>query len=207
LWRACPAEGSVRKSNGGGPVNRVLAVVGSPRRKGNTHLLVERLLEGVETEGGVGEMLFLADLTIKECNGCHGCWKTGRCSKKDDMSRVYERIEESDAIVFGTPVYWYGPTALMKGFVDRFVYFNCPENRHGTRGKKAALVVPFEEDDLKTSAPLVDFFQRSLGYLEMDLVGQILVPGVTLKGEVRRKTGPMEEAFELGRRLGKGPTL
>lgn len=182
-------------------MNRVLGVVGSPRRKGNTHLLVERLLEGVEKEGGAGEMLFLADLSIKECDGCHRCWKTDVCAKKDDMSALYEKITAGDAVVFGTPVYWYGPTALMKGFVDRFVYFNCPEHRHGTRGKKSALVIPFEETDMSTAAPLVDFFQRSLGYLEMELVGQLLVPGVTLKGEVRKKTGPMEEAFELGRRL------
>ncbi len=183
-------------------MNKVLGVVGSPRRKGNTHLLVEHLLEGVEKEGGAGETLFLADLTVKECDGCHRCWRIGRRAKRDDMSGLYEKIASSDAIVFGTPVYWYGPTALIKGFIDRFVYFNCPENRHGTRGKKGALVIPFEEKDLNTAAPLVDFFRRSLNYLEMELVGQILVPGVTLKGEVRREKGPMEEAFELGRRLG-----
>jgi hypothetical protein len=165
------------------------------------------VLEGVDKEGGVGEMLFLADLTVKECDGCHGCWKTGKCTKKDDMSCLYGRIAESDSLVFGTPVYWYGPTALMKGFIDRFVYFNCPETRRGIRGKKAVLVVPFEEEDPMTAAPLVEFFERSLRYLEMDLVGQVLVPGVTLRGEVRRRAAVMEEAYALGKRLcrmGKG---
>lgn len=117
------------------------------------------------------------------------------------MNDVYPKIVESTAIVFGTPVYWYGPTALMKGFVDRFVYFNCDANRAGVSGKNAALAVPFEEDDPATAALLVTFFQRSLDYLDMRLLGQVIVPGVALKGDVRKKGASLSEAFELGRRL------
>jgi hypothetical protein len=108
---------------------KVLGVVGSPRKNGNTHILVSRILEGAEKQGAAAETIFLNDLNIRECNGCHACWRGKRCSKKDDMRDIYPKIIESDVIVFGTPVYWYGPTALMKGFMDRFVYFNCPENR------------------------------------------------------------------------------
>jgi multimeric flavodoxin WrbA len=182
---------------------RVLGVIGSPRKKGNTHILVDAMLQGAAAEGAAAETLFLNDLRILECDGCHACWKSGRCAKKDDMNDVYPKIVESTAIVFGTPVYWYGPTALMKGFIDRFVYFNCDANRQGVRGKNAALAVPFEEDDPQTADPLVTFFQRSLGYLEMRLVGQVIVPRVTLRGEVRKKGAALSEAFELGRRLAK----
>ena len=55
------------------------------------------------------------------------------------MAEVLPRLAESDALIFGTPVYWYGPTALMKAFLDRFVYFNCPQNRPQMRGKGAVL--------------------------------------------------------------------
>ena len=103
------------------------------------------------------------------------------------MPELYERLIESDVIVLGTPVYWYGPTALMKGFVDRLVYFNCPENRAKIRGKSAVIVVPYEDDSYETSRLIEEFFEKSLAYLEMKLAGKIIVPGVGAKGDVTKK--------------------
>ena len=119
------------------------------------------------------------------------------------MNRIYPRIIENDAIIFGTPVYWYGPTALMKGFIDRFVYFNCPENRAKIKGKPVALAVPFEEEDPQTAALLKAFFEKSLGYLEMNLIGAILVPGVTRKGEIKEQETKLHEAYTLGKKLAR----
>jgi multimeric flavodoxin WrbA len=183
--------------------NTILGVVGSPRKKGNTHTLVSRILEGAAAGGAATETLFLGDLDIRECDGCHVCWKGRQCSKKDDMNKIYPKIIQSDIIVFGTPVYWYGPTALMKCFIDRFVYFNCPENRAAIKGKSAIIAVPFEEEDPKTADLLVKFFKKSLQYLEMKLIGKILVPGVGSRGDILRKPGSLEEGYELGRRLAK----
>jgi NAD(P)H-dependent FMN reductase len=182
-------------------MSHILGVVGSPRKQGNTHVLVERIVNGARNEGKTGEIVFLNGLQIRECDGCHVCWKGKGCSKKDDMNGLYEKIASSDAIIFGTPVYWYGPTALMKGFVDRLVYFNCPENRPKIRGKAAALAIPFEEEDMEVAAPLLAFFDKSLSYLEMRMAGAIVVPGVTLRGEVLKKEDCLEEAFQLGRML------
>lgn len=183
--------------------NTILGVAGSPRKRGNTHTLVSRILEGAVAEGAAAETLFLGDLDIRECDGCHVCWKGRQCSKKDDMNKIYPKIIQSDIIVFGTPVYWYGPTALMKCFMDRFVYFNCPENRAKIRGKSAVIAVPFEEEDPKTADLLVKFFKKSLQYLEMKLIGKILVPGVGSRGDILRKPGSLEEGCELGRKLAK----
>ena len=180
---------------------QVLGVVGSPRRNGNTHVLVEAILEGAKERGAGVETLFLDELTIRECDGCHACWKGKPCPKDDDMNAVYPKLIASDAIVFGTPVYWYGPTALMKAFIDRLVYFNCPEHRERIRGKAVAIAVPFEEENPDTGAPLVDFFERCFHYLEMRLVARLLVPGVTRRGEVRSKADRLAEARAIGRRL------
>ena len=98
-----------------------------------------------------------------------------------------------------TPVYWYGPTALMKAFIDRLVYFNCPEHRPHIRGKRAAIVIPFEETDPATAAGTVDFFEKCFAYLEMKMAGRLIVPGVTRRGEVRSREAAMSEAFNLGR--------
>ena len=186
-------------------MKKILGIMGSPRRNGNTHILVSKILEGAESEGARGDILFLNDLAIQECNGCHVCWEGKECSKDDDMNSIYPKIIESDAIVFGTPVYWYGPTALMKGFIDRFVYFNCPENRKKIRGKPAVLAIPFEEEDPQAAALLKAFFEKSLQYLEINLIGTILVPGVSQKGEIIEKEAKLQEGYELGKKLARLP--
>jgi multimeric flavodoxin WrbA len=181
---------------------KILGIIGSPRKNGNTHVLVSRVLDGARDEGAETEAILLGNLKIEECNGCHACWKGNHvCSKHDGMKDLYPRIIESDAIVFGTPVYWYGPTAIMKCFIDRFVYFNCPDNRNKIRGKTAVIAVPFEDETLETSNLVVDFFERSLSYLEMNLVERILVPGVTKRGEVHNRKQIMDECYELGQKL------
>lgn len=179
-------------------MKKILGIAGSPRRNGNTHILVKKILEGAEDNGAKTDIIFLDDLEIKECIGCHACWKGKDCSRKDDMNKLYPKITENDIIVFGTPVYWYGPTALMKAFIDRFVYFNCPENRKNIRNKPVVIAVPFEEKSMETAAPVVDFFERCFKYLELRFTGKIIVPGVTIRGEIIDIKNYMDEAYKLG---------
>jgi len=185
---------------------RVLAVVGSPRKNGNTHILVSKIAEGAAENGAVVDELLLGELSINECDGCHACWKGRHCSKNDDMRGLYPRISSSDIIIFGTPVYWYGPTALMKAFIDRFVYFNCPENRKKIQGLSAVIAVPFEEDDPDMASGVIGFFRKSLAYLEIRLLGEITVPGVGEKGAIRRKEKYLQKACDLGRTLARPHT-
>ena len=186
-------------------MTKVLIVVGSPRKGGNTEILTSRIAEGAASAGASVETIRLADLEIRECDGCHACWRGRPCSKDDDMRDLYARIGACDIVVFGTPVYWYGPTALMKAFIDRFVYFNSPANRPLVRGKRAAAAVVLEETHEETWRPVVEFFQKSLAYLEMNLAETIVVPGVGDKGAIRREAQRLEEAYRLGIRLATEP--
>ncbi|MGB7538574.1 MAG: flavodoxin family protein [Anaerolineales bacterium] len=179
---------------------KVLGIVGSPRKKGNTHLLVSRILEGAQSAGAETELLLLNDLTIRECDDCHVCWSGKPCARNDDMNAVYPRIAASGVLVFGTPVYWYAPTALMKCFIDRFVYFNCPANREMIRGKSAILAVPFEEENPETAALVTAFFEKSLAYLEVNLIGSVIVPGMGRRGQILEQPARLAEAYELGKR-------
>ena len=182
-------------------MRRILGIVGSPRKNGNTEILVSGILEGAADGGAETELVRLAELRIGECDGCHACWRGRGCSKKDDMIALYPKIAACDGLVFGTPVYWYGPTALCKAFLDRFVYFNSPKHRALIRGKKAALAVPFEEKDPSAALPLIQMFEKSFAYLEMELAGRILAPGAGRKGAVRSDRRLLAEAFALGRSL------
>jgi multimeric flavodoxin WrbA len=182
-------------------MKKILAVMGSPRKGGNTDLLIRKLAEGAKSKGAQVDTIQLAGLDIRECDGCHVCWKGKPCCKRDDMLDLYQKISESDVIVFGTPVYWFGPTAIMKAFIDRFVYFNCPENRAKIKGKAAVTIIPFEDDDLDTVRPLVELFEKSFDYLEMRLVGSVIAGGVGEKGDILKKPDRLNEAYELGNRL------
>jgi multimeric flavodoxin WrbA len=184
-------------------MRKVLAIVGSPRKGGNTDILIQRVAEGAISKGAQVNTLHLGKVNIRECDGCHLCWQGKPCPKRDDMLDICSAIIENDVIIFGTPVYWYGPTALMKALIDRLVYFNCPENRAKIRGKQAAIVIPFEEENPETAKPVVEFFEKCLNYLEMSVAGAIIVGGVSDKGDVLKKPACLSEAFELGKKLGE----
>ncbi|MBN2128604.1 MAG: NAD(P)H-dependent oxidoreductase [Sedimentisphaerales bacterium] len=182
-------------------MTKVLAVVGSPRKAGNTDILVSAIVAGARDAGAEAEVLRLGDLAVRECDGCHACWHGRPCSKDDDMRLIYPKIAASDVLVFGTPVYWYGPTALMKAFIDRFVYFNCESNRPQIRGKRALVAVVLEEESERTWRPIIEFFENSLAYLEMELASTIVVPGVGPRGAIRDKPKRLEDAYQLGMQL------
>lgn len=179
----------------------ILGIIGIPRKGGNTEVLLEHILDGAKHEGAQVDTLFLADMNIKECIGCHACWRGKPCTRNDDMNDTFDVITSADGFVFGTPVYWYGPTAIIKAFLDRFVYFNSPDHRGMVKGKPVILAVPFEEDNPEMADLTVQLFKKSFGYLEMDLAGTIIAPGVTKVGEVRSKPAIMDEAFAAGQRI------
>ncbi len=182
-------------------MTRIMAIQGSPRKGGNTHLMLDAVLEGAREVGAETALVHLTGLDIGECTGCSACWRGCDCPLADDMNALYPKLAESDVIVLGTPVYWYGPTALLKAFLDRLVYFNCPENRAKIRGKKVAAVIPYEETGPDTVAPLVKMFELSFDYLELVFAGNVIAPGIGKKGEIRNWPDILERCRALGRKL------
>jgi multimeric flavodoxin WrbA len=184
-------------------MKKILGVLGSPRKEGNTHVLISKILEGAKEVGAMGEILFLDDLDIKGCAGCFSCWKGNECSRKDDMNDLYPKIFESDVIIWGTPVYWYGPTALIKAFLDRFFYTTSPNNISKIQGKSAVIVIPFQEKNPEIASPLVHMFEKSFKYIKMDIVEKLIVPGVFKRGDVLKLKDVLEKAKEIGIQIGK----
>jgi len=181
---------------------KVLGVVGSPRKEGNTDILVDQVLRGARDVGAAVEKVFLNDLDIKPCQSvCSDyCKKTGDCRIKDDMSQLYNKIYDSDVIILATPVYWYGPSAQLKAFMDRWYAFSHPEFVDKMKGKKAILIAPFEESDISVSDPLVSMINKSMSYLKMELFRKLLVTAGT-KGAVKQNAEAMNQAFKIGLEL------
>jgi multimeric flavodoxin WrbA len=175
----------------------ILALIGSPRKGGNTELVVDAVLEGARSAGHRAEKLFLYKHEIKPCVDCRRCKRDDfRCALTDSMTAIYPRLREADLIVFGTPVYWYGPTAVMKLLVDRLRPFIADR---GLAGKRGLVVVPSEEG-AECCGPLLDMFTMSFKYLGMEPAGEILVAAYE-RGEIAKNPHELERARELGASL------
>lgn len=104
---------------------KILAIIGSPRKKGNTYKVVSQIEEMMLALGDVEfSYLFLKDAHLEPCLGCWQClsWGEERCPLKDDRENIEKQILASDGVIFASPVYAMNVTALMKNFLDRFAY-------------------------------------------------------------------------------------
>jgi len=172
----------------------ILALIGSPRKGGNTDILVDQLLKGCQRNGHTGEKLYLYDYEISPCIDCRFCkTKNYSCAILDDMRKIYLRMQMADLIIFGTPVYWYGPTGKMKLLIDRMRPFIANKK---LQGKKGLVVVPSEEGPNACEA-LLTMFRMSFDYLGMQFCGKILAKAYE-KGEIAENRAELEKAYRLG---------
>jgi multimeric flavodoxin WrbA len=108
----------------------VLGVSGSPRVGGATSRLVRSALLGAEDVPGVRtRFVSLAPLRIAGCDRCAQCLDAGRCLIEDDMAALYEHLAAADALILGSPVYYGGPSALCKAFMERVAGFGLREKK------------------------------------------------------------------------------
>ncbi|GLI35185.1 flavodoxin family protein [Desulforhabdus amnigena] len=98
---------------------QVVGIYGSPRKGGNTDLMLDAFLEGAAAAGGDIQRIYVRDLNIKGCLGCGHCDKKGTCIQKDDMTGLYPILENAPRIVVASPIYFYGVTGQLKLLIDR----------------------------------------------------------------------------------------
>jgi multimeric flavodoxin WrbA len=104
---------------------KVIGINASPRKGANTATLVETVLKGAADKGAETKLVDLRKLNMKPCIGCEKCKENlGHCVQKDDLTPLMEEMGAYDAIVLGTPVYWFHVTAQFKTLVDR-LYCYC----------------------------------------------------------------------------------
>lgn len=177
---------------------RICGIVGSPRRNGNTEILVDEILNAAKEEGALVNKAILSKLDISPCRACDVCRKTGKCVQQDDMTELSDLLEKSDVLVLGTPVYWWGPTAQFKAFLDRWygIY-----NRGIFKEKETVLVIPLESKNESVYKPIHDMFISIMEYLQMIHAATVLAPGVYERGEVRQHPEIIDYAREIGTKL------
>lgn len=182
---------------------KVLVLLGSPRKKGNSALLAGKVAEGAEAEGASVETVFLHDLEIKPCKSCYACQTPGSkgCAIGDDMQKLYPLMLEAEAWVLASPVYWFTMSAQLKLWMDRcFAFPAYAEDPFA--GRKIAVAMAYGGDDPFDSGCVnaLRTFQDAYGYTGSKLVG--FVYGSAMKaGEIKKNKPLMEAAVELGKKL------
>ena len=173
---------------------RALGIVGSPRRKGNTDMLVDAVLGGAEEAGALTDKVLLNELNISPCQSCNRC-ESGECIQHDDMAALLTQMEQSQLWVLGTPIYWWGPSAQFKTFLDRWYGVR----RVVFKNRQVILVIPLggsERFARHTVGMLTDVFN----YLGMNLVATILAPGASRLGAVRSHAAELDAAHDAGQK-------
>ncbi|MBV4425820.1 MAG: flavodoxin family protein [Clostridium tyrobutyricum] len=106
---------------------KVIAINGSPRKNGNTSILLNKALEGARSQRAETELINLYDIDFKGCTSCFACKikggsSYGKCIMKDELSPVLEKVNTADALILGTPVYFWNVTGEMRCFMERFLF-------------------------------------------------------------------------------------
>lgn len=184
----------------------VLAFNGSPRKNGNTELLLTAILTGIEKTGGSKvELIRLADLTIKPCTGCGGCDHSGQCILKDDMTGLYSKIDAANRIIIGSPIYFYGITAQTKTFVDRLQALWSRQRLTAKKGKiqidpsrKGFFVSVAATHGTKIFTGAARTVRYAFNAMSCTYSGDFLVRGVDRLGEISQNKQKLRKAEQAG---------
>ena len=172
---------------------KILIISGSPRKGGNTELLAEAFAKGAAAHHHV-EIVSVRDYKVNPCLGCNACFKTnGICAQKDDMSPIYEKMNQADMLVIASPVYFYGISAQLKAVIDRL---HNPI-RDSFHIKKMALLLVGAATLPELFDAILAEYNLCLKFFGIEDAGKVLVRGVKDKGDINN-TEALNEAYRLG---------
>ena len=183
----------------------VVALLGSPRKKGNSTVLAKRIIHGAKSAGARVETVYLNGLHIKPCQGCYACKKkssTG-CAVDDDMQPLYSKLVESDAWIIASPVYWFNMSAQIKIFMDRcFALWNEDPQINRMYNKRIAIAMSYGDSDPFNSGCVnaLRSFQDAYRYAGARIVGMVY-GSADQPGEIASNAELMAQAEEIGKKL------
>jgi multimeric flavodoxin WrbA len=148
---------------------KVIGIVGSPRPRGNTEYLVNEALSVLQNEGIEVEMIKLGEKNVAPCEGCNACKELLNCQIEDDFQEIFEKMEQADGIIVGSPVYFGSASPQIMALLDRAGYVAMRRNRSLERKVGASIAVARRAGANFTFAQLNYFF----------FINGMIVPGST----------------------------
>jgi len=184
---------------------KVLGIMGSPRIKGNTDLLLDEALKGAKIQGAEVEKLVVDKLKIAPCKEYLGCFKDGNCVIRDDMDEIYPKLLGADVVIMASPMFFYGVTSQAKALIDRcqalWARKHILKQSLPNGGRKGAFIAvgATKGKRLFEGAILtVKYFFEAIG---VEYADELLIRGVDARGEIKEHPIALSDAFELGKRL------
>ncbi|MDU1906010.1 MAG: flavodoxin family protein [Dysgonomonas sp.] len=177
---------------------KILVITGSPRKNGNSDILAETFIEGALQAGHTVDRFDAGRKKINGCIACDKCFtRETACAVKDAFNDVAPLIAQADTIVLSSPLYFFSFSTQIKAVIDRLYCFNSsPEP---LRVKESVLLACGETTDLTDFDGMVKTYEKTIGYLNWNDRGQILVPEVNTKAEINAKGQEyLKSAKELG---------
>lgn len=185
---------------------KVLGILGSPRREGNTEILLDEALRGASDHGGLCEKVILRDLKITPCLEIYKCAEDGVCAIQDEMQGLFPKIIQAERLILASPIFFYSVPALAKAMIDR-----C----QSLWAKKYILKLPvspiaerkgvFISVAATRGKKLFDGVRLTVKYffdaIDVAYSDELFVRGADEQGEVRDQPEALKAAYDLGQRL------
>ncbi len=185
---------------------KIVGIIGSPRKGGNSEILLDRLLEGA-SEVEEKEKLYLNSLNFIPCQECENVRKDGRCKINDDFQLIYEKVMECDVIVVSSPVFFGSLPAQVKMMIDRFhclwlakFVFKTVKNERKKKGIFICVEATKRKDFFENTKSIIRNFFVTVG---ASYKYELLCEGVEKKGEIKEYPQCLEEAYNIGKNLQK----
>jgi multimeric flavodoxin WrbA len=190
-----------------GEVN-VMALYGSPRKGGNTELLLDEFVKGARAEGAAVDCLRIIDFSIAPCRECLDCFRDGRCVIPDDMEEIYPRLLAADIVVLASPIFFYSVTGWSKALIDRcqalwarkYVLHDPSLGKEGKKRKGFFISLGGTKGQKMFEGAILTvkyFFDA----FNAQYAGELLFRGVDAKGDILKQPDALTDAFAAGRKL------
>ena len=176
---------------------KILVITGSPRKNGNTSMLVKAFAEGAERAGNTVTEFFLDSMLIHGCKGCFQGHSRQECPcvQKDDMIRIYPAVKESDVVVMATPLYYWNMSGQIRTAIDRlFALEEGDGNFLRGHGRAGALLMAAEGHGFEDA---LAYYDHLMEHLQWKNLGHVLAGGNMNVGDIEGKP-EIRKAYELG---------
>lgn len=175
-------------------MSKIIILVGSVRKGGNTELLARAFAAGAEKNNDV-EIISVADVKVNPCIGCDSCFtRDGNvCVQHDDMTVIYEKLKTADMLVIASPVYFYGISAQLKAVIDRL---HTPM-RNDFSIKRLALLLVGAAELPELFDSILAQYNLVLNYFGLEDAGKVLIRGFRERGAIKDSIY-IDEAYSFG---------
>ena len=184
---------------------KILGIMGSPRLKGNTDLLLDETLKGAQNAGAAIEKIIVSKLNIAPCKEYNTCIRDGKCAIRDEMNDIYPKLLEADAIIVASPIFFYGVTSQLKALIDRcqalWARKYILKQTLSYPGRKGAFLAVGATSGEKLFDGCLLTMKYFFQAVDVDYTDNLLIRGIDKKGEITEHPTALPDAFELGKKL------